>query len=165
MERSSEKGGLLRTAMRPGRKWEPRAQTRDSLFPGPHPCPPSEGRRKGGLRKDPHAVAGVESSLRVTRCRQILQSLPEHSYTVLSYLMGFLHEVSGPSQPQRCRNRPTSGSHPLSASEPHPGPKGPHPRPDRAAAPPRNPLGLRAGHLCHSCCSRARCPQPMPDPL
>ncbi|KAF5929561.1 hypothetical protein HPG69_006283, partial [Diceros bicornis minor] len=37
---------------------------------------------------------GVESSLRVTHCRQILQSLPEHNYAVLSYLMGFLHEVS-----------------------------------------------------------------------
>ncbi|XP_028347274.1 LOW QUALITY PROTEIN: rho GTPase-activating protein 8 [Physeter macrocephalus] len=70
------------------------AQPRDSLSTAPHPCPPSEGRRKSGLRKAPHAVAGVESSLRVTRCRQILQSLPEHSYAVLSYLMGFLHEVS-----------------------------------------------------------------------
>nr|XP_025873223.1 rho GTPase-activating protein 8 [Vulpes vulpes] len=39
-------------------------------------------------------ITSVESSLRVTRCRQILQSLPEHNYTVLSYLMGFLHEVS-----------------------------------------------------------------------
>ncbi|XP_029809948.1 rho GTPase-activating protein 8 [Suricata suricatta] len=47
-----------------------------------------------GLRKDPCAPAGVESSLRVTRCRQILQSLPDHNYTVLGYLMGFLHEVS-----------------------------------------------------------------------
>uniref|UniRef100_A0A8C9M2N3 Rho GTPase activating protein 8 n=1 Tax=Panthera tigris altaica TaxID=74533 RepID=A0A8C9M2N3_PANTA len=35
-----------------------------------------------------------ESSLRVTRCHQILKSLPEHNYAVLSYLMGFLHEVS-----------------------------------------------------------------------
>ncbi|KAF3814314.1 hypothetical protein GH733_017472 [Mirounga leonina] len=39
-------------------------------------------------------ITSVESSLRVTRCRQILQSLPEHNYAVLSYLMGFLHEVS-----------------------------------------------------------------------
>ncbi|KAF6117400.1 Rho GTPase activating protein 8 [Phyllostomus discolor] len=39
-------------------------------------------------------ITGVESSLRVTRCRQILQSLPEHNYAVLEYLMGFLHEVS-----------------------------------------------------------------------
>ncbi|KAM9071672.1 LOW QUALITY PROTEIN: rho GTPase-activating protein 8 [Megaptera novaeangliae] len=37
-------------------------------------------------------ITSVESSLRATRCRQILQSLPEHSYAVLSYLMGFLHE-------------------------------------------------------------------------
>uniref|UniRef100_A0A671F1S5 Rho GTPase activating protein 8 n=1 Tax=Rhinolophus ferrumequinum TaxID=59479 RepID=A0A671F1S5_RHIFE len=36
----------------------------------------------------------VPSSLRVTYCRQILQSLPEHNYAVLNYLMGFLHEVS-----------------------------------------------------------------------
>ncbi|XP_057599309.1 rho GTPase-activating protein 8 [Hippopotamus amphibius kiboko] len=39
-------------------------------------------------------ITSVESSLRVTRCRQILQGLPEHNYAVLSYLMGFLHEVS-----------------------------------------------------------------------
>ncbi|KAM5333488.1 rho GTPase-activating protein 8 isoform 1-T1 [Glossophaga mutica] len=39
-------------------------------------------------------ITSVESSLRVTRCRQILQSLPEHNYAVLKYLMGFLHEVS-----------------------------------------------------------------------
>ncbi|XP_066214730.1 rho GTPase-activating protein 8 isoform X2 [Saccopteryx leptura] len=39
-------------------------------------------------------ITSVESSLRVTRCRQILQSLPEHNYAILSYLMGFLHEVS-----------------------------------------------------------------------
>lgn len=39
-------------------------------------------------------ITSVESSLRVTRCRQILQSLPEHNRAVLSYLMGFLHEVS-----------------------------------------------------------------------
>lgn len=56
---------------------------------------PREGHRTGRLRKDCGAVAGVESSLRVTCCRQILQSLPGHNYTVLSYLMGFLHEVSG----------------------------------------------------------------------
>ncbi|XP_045867154.1 rho GTPase-activating protein 8 isoform X1 [Meles meles] len=39
-------------------------------------------------------ITSVESSLRLTRCRQILQSLPEHNRAVLSYLMGFLHEVS-----------------------------------------------------------------------
>nr|XP_048300920.1 rho GTPase-activating protein 8 isoform X2 [Myodes glareolus] len=39
-------------------------------------------------------ITSVESSLRVTHCRLILQSLPEHNYTVLRYLMGFLHEVS-----------------------------------------------------------------------
>lgn len=47
--------------------------------------------------QQPRAVADVESSLRVTHCRLILRSLPEHNYTVLRYLMGFLHEVSGPS--------------------------------------------------------------------
>ncbi|XP_074231784.1 rho GTPase-activating protein 8 isoform X2 [Camelus bactrianus] len=39
-------------------------------------------------------ITSVESSLRVTCCRQILQRLPEHNYAVLRYLMGFLHEVS-----------------------------------------------------------------------
>ncbi|XP_011917970.1 PREDICTED: rho GTPase-activating protein 8 isoform X6 [Cercocebus atys] len=39
-------------------------------------------------------ITCVESSLRVTCCRQILQSLPEHNYVVLRYLMGFLHTVS-----------------------------------------------------------------------
>ncbi|KAL4678486.1 hypothetical protein H8957_008117 [Semnopithecus entellus] len=39
-------------------------------------------------------ITCVESSLRVTRCRQILRSLPEHNYIVLRYLMGFLHAVS-----------------------------------------------------------------------
>ncbi|XP_073070109.1 rho GTPase-activating protein 8 isoform X1 [Manis javanica] len=40
------------------------------------------------------SITSVESSLRVTHCRQILQSLPEHNYAVLSYLVDFLHEVS-----------------------------------------------------------------------
>lgn len=39
-------------------------------------------------------ITSVESSLRVTRCRQILQGLPDHNRAVLDYLMGFLHEVS-----------------------------------------------------------------------
>ncbi|XP_027710074.1 rho GTPase-activating protein 8 isoform X3 [Vombatus ursinus] len=37
---------------------------------------------------------GVESSLRVTRCKEIVGGLPEHNYAVLKYLMGFLHLVS-----------------------------------------------------------------------
>lgn len=41
------------------------------------------------------AITSVESSLRVTRCRQVLQSLPRHNRAVLRYLMGFLHAVSG----------------------------------------------------------------------
>lgn len=39
-------------------------------------------------------ITGVESSLRVTRCKQIIQGLPEHNYVVLKYLMCFLHMVS-----------------------------------------------------------------------
>uniref|UniRef100_A0A8C9II10 Rho GTPase-activating protein n=1 Tax=Piliocolobus tephrosceles TaxID=591936 RepID=A0A8C9II10_9PRIM len=46
------------------------------------------------LRREPHAVPGVESSLRVSRCRQVLRSLPGHNYVVLRYLMGFLHAVA-----------------------------------------------------------------------
>ncbi|XP_036276150.1 rho GTPase-activating protein 8 isoform X2 [Pipistrellus kuhlii] len=40
------------------------------------------------------SITSVESSLRVTRCRQILQGLPDHNRAVLDYLMGFLHQVS-----------------------------------------------------------------------
>nr|XP_037863252.1 rho GTPase-activating protein 8 isoform X1 [Chlorocebus sabaeus] len=47
-----------------------------------------------GAQEGAPAVPGVESSLRVTCCRQILRSLPEHNYVVLRYLMGFLHAVS-----------------------------------------------------------------------
>ncbi|XP_067161422.1 rho GTPase-activating protein 8 isoform X7 [Apteryx mantelli] len=36
----------------------------------------------------------VESSLRVTRCKQIVQGLPEHNYVVLKYLICFLHMIS-----------------------------------------------------------------------
>ncbi|XP_064372952.1 rho GTPase-activating protein 8 isoform X3 [Dromaius novaehollandiae] len=39
-------------------------------------------------------ITSVESSLRVTRCKQIIQGLPEHNYVVLKYLMCFLHMVS-----------------------------------------------------------------------
>ncbi|XP_009975488.1 PREDICTED: rho GTPase-activating protein 8-like, partial [Tauraco erythrolophus] len=39
-------------------------------------------------------ITSVESSLRVTRCKQIIQELPEHNYVVLKYLIGFLHMVS-----------------------------------------------------------------------
>ncbi|XP_012783677.2 rho GTPase-activating protein 8 [Ochotona princeps] len=39
-------------------------------------------------------ITNVESSLRVNRCRQILQGLPQHNYAVLRFLTGFLHEVS-----------------------------------------------------------------------
>ncbi|XP_027710073.1 rho GTPase-activating protein 8 isoform X2 [Vombatus ursinus] len=40
------------------------------------------------------AIISVESSLRVTRCKEIVGGLPEHNYAVLKYLMGFLHLVS-----------------------------------------------------------------------
>ncbi|NWV22028.1 RHG08 protein, partial [Origma solitaria] len=39
-------------------------------------------------------ITSVESCLRVTRCKQIIQGLPEHNYVVLKYLMCFLHMVS-----------------------------------------------------------------------
>ncbi|NWJ07765.1 RHG08 protein, partial [Crypturellus undulatus] len=39
-------------------------------------------------------ITSVESSLRVTRCKQIIQGLPDHNYAVLKYLMCFLHMVS-----------------------------------------------------------------------
>ncbi|XP_029455942.1 rho GTPase-activating protein 8 isoform X4 [Rhinatrema bivittatum] len=37
---------------------------------------------------------GVESSLRVANCKQIIQKLPEHNFVILKYLMCFLHAVS-----------------------------------------------------------------------
>ncbi|XP_007506027.1 rho GTPase-activating protein 8 isoform X1 [Monodelphis domestica] len=40
------------------------------------------------------AITSVESSLRVTRCKEIIGSLPEHNYAILKYLMDFLHMVS-----------------------------------------------------------------------
>ncbi|XP_031158364.1 rho GTPase-activating protein 8-like [Sander lucioperca] len=36
----------------------------------------------------------VESSLRITRCKQLVESLPEHNYIVAKYLLSFLHMVS-----------------------------------------------------------------------
>uniref|UniRef100_A0A8C3CEI0 Rho-GAP domain-containing protein n=1 Tax=Cairina moschata TaxID=8855 RepID=A0A8C3CEI0_CAIMO len=39
-------------------------------------------------------ITSVESSLRVTRCKQITHGLPEHNYVVLKYLICFLHMVS-----------------------------------------------------------------------
>ncbi|NXB78524.1 RHG08 protein, partial [Donacobius atricapilla] len=39
-------------------------------------------------------ITNVESCLRVTRCKQIIQGLPEHNYVVLKYLICFLHMVS-----------------------------------------------------------------------
>lgn len=38
-------------------------------------------------------VSGVESSLRASRCKQIVESLPEHNFIVVRFLLGFLHEV------------------------------------------------------------------------
>uniref|UniRef100_A0A8D2PR69 Rho GTPase-activating protein 8 n=1 Tax=Zosterops lateralis melanops TaxID=1220523 RepID=A0A8D2PR69_ZOSLA len=39
-------------------------------------------------------ITSVESCLRVTRCKEIIQGLPEHNYAVLKYLICFLHMVS-----------------------------------------------------------------------
>ncbi|XP_072408457.1 rho GTPase-activating protein 8-like isoform X2 [Chiloscyllium punctatum] len=40
------------------------------------------------------SIGSVESSLRVTRCKQIIQKLPEHNYIVAKYLICFLNMVS-----------------------------------------------------------------------
>lgn len=39
-------------------------------------------------------LLNVESSLRVSRCQQIVESLPEHHFIVTKFLLGFLHMVS-----------------------------------------------------------------------
>lgn len=39
-------------------------------------------------------IMKVESSLRVTRCKQIIESLPEYDFIVAKYLLCFLHMVS-----------------------------------------------------------------------
>ncbi|XP_047431490.1 rho GTPase-activating protein 8-like [Mugil cephalus] len=39
-------------------------------------------------------ILSVNSSLRVTRCKQIMESLPEHNFIVAKYLLSFLHMVS-----------------------------------------------------------------------
>uniref|UniRef100_A0A3Q1H0L6 Rho GTPase activating protein 8 n=1 Tax=Anabas testudineus TaxID=64144 RepID=A0A3Q1H0L6_ANATE len=39
-------------------------------------------------------LLNVESSLRATRCKQIVESLPEHNFIVAKYLLCFLHMVS-----------------------------------------------------------------------
>ncbi|CAL8323477.1 unnamed protein product [Lota lota] len=39
-------------------------------------------------------ITGVESSLRVSTCKRIVESLPEHNRVVLKYLVSFLHMVS-----------------------------------------------------------------------
>lgn len=39
-------------------------------------------------------ILGVQSSLRVSRCKHVVQSLPEHQLAVSRYLMDFLHTVS-----------------------------------------------------------------------
>ncbi|CAK6973874.1 rho GTPase-activating protein 8-like [Scomber scombrus] len=41
-----------------------------------------------------HDILNVETSLRVTRCKQIVESLPEHNFVVLKFLLSFLHTVS-----------------------------------------------------------------------
>ncbi|XP_040885980.1 rho GTPase-activating protein 8-like [Toxotes jaculatrix] len=39
-------------------------------------------------------MLNVESILRVTRCKQIVESLPEHNFIVVKFLLSFLHLVS-----------------------------------------------------------------------
>ncbi|KAG7231433.1 hypothetical protein INR49_011938 [Caranx melampygus] len=39
-------------------------------------------------------ILSVESSLRVSRCKQIMESLPEHQFIVVKHLLCFLHMVS-----------------------------------------------------------------------
>ncbi|RVE56821.1 hypothetical protein OJAV_G00224900 [Oryzias javanicus] len=39
-------------------------------------------------------ILGVESSLRVSRCKQLVEGLPEVNGAVLKFLLGFLHRVS-----------------------------------------------------------------------
>ncbi|MEQ2286209.1 Rho GTPase-activating protein 8, partial [Ameca splendens] len=39
-------------------------------------------------------LLNVESSLRATRCKQIVESLPEHNFIVVKFLICFLHMVS-----------------------------------------------------------------------
>ncbi|KAJ4922835.1 hypothetical protein JOQ06_006499 [Pogonophryne albipinna] len=43
----------------------------------------------------------VESSLRVSRCRQLMEDLPEHNFIVAKYLLSFLHTVSQQSVENR----------------------------------------------------------------
>ncbi|KAI9518127.1 hypothetical protein NQZ68_040248 [Dissostichus eleginoides] len=43
----------------------------------------------------------VESSLRVSRCRQLMEDLPEHNFIVAKYLLSFLHAVSQQSVENR----------------------------------------------------------------
>ncbi|XP_053318692.1 rho GTPase-activating protein 8 isoform X2 [Spea bombifrons] len=51
-------------------------------------------------------ITGVESILRVTRCKEVVQSLPDHNYAVLKYLVGFLHALSQDS----IRNKMTAAN-------------------------------------------------------
>ncbi|KAG7231411.1 hypothetical protein INR49_011960 [Caranx melampygus] len=43
---------------------------------------------------DEECCHSVESSLRVSRCKQIMESLPEHQFIVVKHLLCFLHMVS-----------------------------------------------------------------------
>ncbi|MBN3284708.1 RHG08 protein, partial [Polyodon spathula] len=46
------------------------------------------------LYEQVHSIASVESSLRVSQCKETVESLPEHNYVLLKYLTCFLHMVS-----------------------------------------------------------------------
>uniref|UniRef100_H3B0I3 Rho GTPase activating protein 8 n=1 Tax=Latimeria chalumnae TaxID=7897 RepID=H3B0I3_LATCH len=41
-----------------------------------------------------HEIANTESILRISKCKHIIQHLPEHNYIVLKYLICFLHMTS-----------------------------------------------------------------------
>lgn len=75
-------------------------------------------------------LLAVESSLRVSRSRQVLESLPEHHLAVARFLFGFLHQVSQESLINKMSSsnlacvfgvnmvRPRCGSTPLGALTP-----------------------------------------------
>ncbi|RXM37029.1 Rho GTPase-activating protein 8, partial [Acipenser ruthenus] len=46
------------------------------------------------LYEQVHSITSVESSLRVSQCKETVESLPEHNYVLLKYLTCFLHMVS-----------------------------------------------------------------------
>lgn len=149
-ELTGEREGLAESSHRPASSWDPGPTVGRSV--PPHLCPP--------LRRDPRALAGVESSLRVTRCRQILRSLPEHNHAVLDYLMGFLHEVSAPRGAAAGRPCPHASAHTdhsgVAATLGHSWRASP--KAQWAVTPLRTPYAVGQGGPCPS-----RCPTSCPE--